>query len=110
MTATILLIAALLCVELPGKWAMKYETPGGTRDGYIDFTVEGEKVTAKIPEGTLKGTFKNGELDVSGETFSAEAGYKAVMKLKGKLEGDELKGNASWDTYQMTFTGKKAEN
>jgi hypothetical protein len=108
MFAILMMLATLLAVDLPGKWNITYQTEGGSRERTLEITQEGDEVTAKTPEGTLKGTFKEGVFEVAGEIFSAEAGFKAVLKLSGKLEGEELKGKASWDQYQMTFTAKKA--
>ena len=46
---------------------------------------------------------------MNGKVCSAEVGYTAELKLNGKVEKDQIAGAAVWDTYEMTFTAKRAE-
>lgn len=109
----LLLLSAALCAADPaGKWEMVWATPGGERRGSMTVTiVDGENVKAELNGGRepIPGKFRDGELTLSGKLYSAEAGSDGLFKLQGKLNGDELKGTASWDEHQMTFTATRAK-
>lgn len=107
----LLLSAGLYAAEIAGKWDMVWSTPGGERKSVLTVTVEGETVRAELSgsKEPIPGTFKDGELKLNGKLFSAEAGMDGEFKLSGKLEGEQLKGSASWEEHQMTFTATKVK-
>ena len=105
----LLLAQAAVAADLNGSWYFVFDTQGGIYESMWTLTVSGDKVTAKQGETVLTGTLRDGKLELSGEFYAAEAGYAAEMKISGKLEGDQLKGDASWDIYEMTFTATRAE-
>ncbi len=107
--ALLVIVQASGAADISGAWALTLDTPGGLRESTMELTVNGKDVTAKMGETTLKGTFVDGKLELAGKMYAAEVGYEADFTLKGTLEGEELKGDATFDIYEMTFTGKKAE-
>lgn len=107
--ALLLLEQTAVAADLNGKWDFVFDTEVGIYESSWTLTVNGDKVTAKQDETVLTGTFRDGKLALSGEFYAAEAGYAAEMKISGKLESDQFKGDASWDVYEMTFTATRAE-
>ncbi len=106
LTAVLALAAAS---EIAGKWDFIFQTPVGERKGALDITAEGTDVTAKMGETVLKGSYQDGKLELKGNVYSSEGGYTAELRITGKVENDQIAGAAVWDTYQMTFSAKRAE-
>ena len=110
---TVLAIALLaqfaLAAGVEGKWSFVFSGEGG--DYPFDFTItgDGDNVVCTSGESELKGSFKDGALDVTGDFYVADAGYSAPLTIKGKLADEKLSGDATWDVYQTTFTATKAE-
>jgi hypothetical protein len=104
-----LLIAPALGAGLDGKWNFVFRSGEGEHNRLIELSVRGENVTAKHGEEVYKGTYHDGTLEITGEHFAMEAGYKATLKLSGKPAGDKIEGTASWGDYQLTFTATRAE-
>jgi hypothetical protein len=107
--ALLVLAQTAIAADLNGKWNFVFETPGGEHRLSMTFTQNGESLTATLEETQLKGTCRDGQFQLAGEYYHEPAGYKAELKLTGKLEGDQLKGDATWDAYQATFTATRAE-
>jgi len=107
--AGLLLAQASARNGIAGKWDFVFLTPVGERKGVLDMTVEGTQVTGKMGETVLKGSYQDGKLELKGNIYSSEGGYSAELKLNGKVENDQIAGTAVWDTYEMTFSAKRAE-
>lgn len=113
MIRRIFLVAVLAVMALPGedpltgKWSMVMETPGGERRAVPVFAVEGETVTGKWDQSEVKGTFKDGQLELEFPLESGEAGYKANFKVSAKLEAGVLKGSWSFSSYSGKLEGKR---
>lgn len=107
LTTALLLAAA--ASEIAGKWDLVFQTPVGERKATLDVTAEGAAVTAKMGDAVLKGTYQDSKLELKGNLYSAEGGYTAELRLIGKLENGQISGDAIWDTYQMSFSAKRAE-
>jgi hypothetical protein len=107
--AILLLSQVAVAADLNGKWNFVFFSENGEHPREIVLTTSGSDVTGKLGEETYKGTLKNGALEMSGEHYAAEAGYKATLKMSGKLEGDTIKGKANWDMYDLTFKATKAK-
>ncbi len=107
--ALLLLTQAAVAADLSGKWNIVFDTSNGEYEFPLTLTVKGENVAATIDGQEMKGTFRGGKLELAGEFFPAVAGYKAELKISGQTEGDQIKGDASWDVYEMTFTATRAE-
>lgn len=107
----LLLVCGLDAAEIAGKWDVVWQTPGGERRSVMTVTTEGDSVKAMLEGGKepIPGTFKDGELKLNGKLFSSEAGFDGAFKLSGKLDGDALKGSASWEEHQMSFSATRAK-
>lgn len=113
MTRRLLLSLMVLAVgcfgedTIAGKWDMTMDTPGGDRKATPSFTLEGEKVGGKWDTSDVKGTFKEGKLELEFPLTSSEAGYQATFKVSAKLEGGVLTGTWAWASYGGKLTGKR---
>lgn len=107
----LIVAGALLGADLSGKWNFVWQTPGGERRSTLTLTEESGKVKAQFPEGKtpVDGTFSDNKLNLAGRLYSSEAGTEGAFRLTGTLEGDQLKGTASWEEHEMTFTARRAE-
>ncbi len=93
--------------DLAGKWRFVLSNYDGDFPRTISLEVEGEKVTGKLGNEMLKGTYKDGQLELSGKHYAGEAGYESTLTLSGKFEGEQLKGDAKWDSYSLTFVATR---
>lgn len=109
LSAALLAVAPLAhASEVDGAWDMVYQTDQGPRTASMTVTTDGENVTAVMGETELSGTYRDGQLELSGEHYAAEAGYTATVTLTAHLEGDELKGEWEWSEYSSTFVATRA--
>lgn len=53
--------------------------------------------------------FKEDVVELSFSLNSAEAGQTATLLIKGKLEGDEIKGTWNWEAHSGTFRARRAD-
>jgi len=107
--ALFLLVGSAIAADINGTWNFAFIYQGSEHPRTMTLTVNGDQVTVKSGEDIMKGTFRNGKLEIAGERFDEEAGYKATFKLSGTLEGDQIKGTATWDTYDLTFTATRVK-
>jgi hypothetical protein len=89
-----------------GKWHFVLETEGGPREADAEFAVADGKVTGKWAGTDVAGTWADGTLDLSFKFNSPEAG-EGTLKIKGKIEGEALKGNWVFEIYSGLFTAKR---
>jgi hypothetical protein len=87
---------------IAGKWDFVLDTEGGERKAPAEFTLDGDNVTGKWGGADVKGTFTDGKLDLSFPFTSDEAG-PGTLGIKGKLDGEALVGDWSFQTYSGTF-------
>ena len=107
--AIFLLSQAAMAADLTGKWSFIFYSDQGEHPRQFVLTQKGSAVEGKLGSESFTGTFQNGELKLEGEHYADEAGYKSLMKITGKLVDGKLKGEASWDTYDLTFTATKTD-
>ncbi len=93
--------------DISGKWHFILNTEGGDRDSQALFKVDGDQVTGKWDTTDVKGTYKDGDLDLAFPLNSEEAGMTATFKVKGKLKDGKLVGNWEFSDYNGTFTATK---
>ncbi len=55
----------------------------------------------------VKGTYKDGALDLAFPYNSDEAGMTATLKMKGKLQDGKLTGNWEFADYSGTFVATR---
>ena len=95
---------------LSGQWTFTMDTPGGTRTQVARFALEGENVGGQWDKSTVKGTFKEGQLELKFPLESVEAGSSGTFTVSGKLAEGKLTGRWSWEAYGGTFTAvRKSE-
>jgi hypothetical protein len=95
--------------DISGKWHFVYNTDGGDREANAVFKLDGNQVSGKWESGTdVKGTYKDGDLDLAFPYNSEEAGMTATLKMKGKLKDGKLVGNWEFADYSGTFTGTRS--
>ncbi len=90
--------------DISGKWHFVFQTDGGDRENDADFKLEGDQVTGKWNSAAVKGTFKDGDLNLAFPYTSDEAGMTATLKLKGKLAAGKLGGTWEYGEYSGAFT------
>lgn len=103
----ILLAQTSLAGEIDGTWHFIFSTDEAEYPREVVITTKGDQAVAKIGEDTFKGAFKDNKLELAGDLYADEAGYTAEFKIKGELAEGKLKGTATWDTYDLTFTATK---
>lgn len=106
-----LIAAVALAQDVNGKWNFVWQTPGGERRSTLSITVENGKASVLFPDAKspLTGTFQDGKLAVTGKLYSAEAGEEGQFHLNGTWNAGELKGSASWQEHEMTFSARRAQ-
>jgi hypothetical protein len=109
MAILVLVSQAALAGEVDGEWSFVFKTEIGDRTPTMTLTTEGDSVNAVAEGLDLAGTFKDGELELSGELFSPDAGYTSTLTVTGKLAGEALVGEWVWDVYTGPFTAERAE-
>ncbi|HLH05044.1 MAG TPA: hypothetical protein VKX25_19910 [Bryobacteraceae bacterium] len=108
-TGLLLLARGPASNDISGKWHFVYQTEAGERENDANFKLDGDQVTGKYGEADVKGTFKDGELDLEFPYNSDEAGMTATLKMKGKLKDGKLTGNWQFADYDGTFVATRVE-
>ena len=93
--------------DISGKWQFVFNTEGGDRESTADFKLDGDQVTGKWNAADVKGTFKDGDLDLAFPYNSEEAGMTATLKMKGKLKEGKLTGTWEFGDHTGAFTGTR---
>ena len=94
--------------DISGKWHFVMETEGGERTNEADFKLAGDQVSGKFASADVKGTFKDGALDLAFPFTSDEAGMTATFKLKGQLKEGKLTGDWQFGDYNGSYTASRA--
>ena len=111
--------AALACLLVPraplaaaedvnGSWHFVLQTDGGPREADASFKVDGAQVTGKFFDAEVKGTYKNGALELSFPFNSPEVG-PGTMNIKGSQASGALSGNWEFAGYTGTFVAKRPQ-
>ena len=93
--------------DISGKWHFIYQTDGGPRENDAVFKVEGDQVAGRYAAADVKGTYKDGDLNLAFPFDSEEAGMKATLKMKGKLKDGKLVGTWEFADYNGDFTATR---
>ncbi len=99
--------AAQAAADISGKWHFTLNTDGGDREQNALFKVAADQVTGKWDTADVKGTYKEGDLDLAFPFTSDEAGMTATFKVKGKLKDGKLVGTWEFGDYSGTLTGTR---
>jgi hypothetical protein len=105
------LSVAAFAADPAGKWDFVFNTPGGDRRNTITITVDKGVAKLTFPESKapIDGAIEGDNVKFSGKLYSAEAGIEGVFKLEGKLNGDTMRGSASWEEHAMTFEARRVK-
>ena len=102
-------VCALLAAGIDGKWRFKFDTPLGERQGVWEIATNGEEVTAKAANKTYRGSFRDGNLQMSATVYSPEGNVTDELKINGKLQGEQISGTAEFGGYTMKFVAGRAD-
>jgi hypothetical protein len=100
---------ALLAADVAGTWLFVMETPGGERRSHVVMQLEGETVTGTWDTQELRGTFRDGRLELSFPFTSGEAELRTTLTVSAALKGDTLSGTWSFGEYGGTFTATRTQ-
>ncbi len=89
---------------ITGKWNFVLDTEGGERRAPAEFDLDGKNVTGNFAGTEVKGTFAEEKLELKFPFESEEVG-KGTLVFKGKVDGDALIGDFSFETEAQTYTG-----
>ncbi|MDQ2711169.1 MAG: hypothetical protein M3Y24_02855 [Acidobacteriota bacterium] len=95
--------------DIIGNWHFTYKTDGGDREMDATFKVDGDQVTGKYGTADVKGTYKDGDLNLAFPFDSEEANMKATLKMKGKMKDGKLVGTWEFADYNGDFTALRAK-
>ncbi len=102
--------ASALDAGVNGVWDFVLITEAGDKPRQVNVSVDGETVTGKSGEQAVTGSFKDGVLTiVLKDFFSSDAGFKADLKLTGKVSGKELAGSWTFGEYSGPLKGARGE-
>jgi hypothetical protein len=87
-----------------GKWNFVLDTEGGERQAPAEFGLDGQNITGTFGPTPVKGTFADKKLELKFHFESDEVG-PGTLVFKGKVEGDALTGDWSFETDAQTYTG-----
>ena len=111
--ATIALVASIIagCASAPpvnGDWDVTLTAAEGSTGFPMTIEASGDQASASGGDSIFSGTWEDGELNLKGEFFVLEAGYSAELDMKIRMDGDRLKGTATWDQFQIDVTGDRS--
>jgi len=97
--------------QLNGNWDFSLDYEGGTYILSLPMVldVKGEKVTGTHGTETFEGTLRDEKLEISGNYYIAEAGYASMLAISAVLEGDQIKGTATWSGYSFAVLATRAK-
>lgn len=105
--AMLAVATAARAADLDGTWRFDLSAAEGEHSFTITLEVDGDEVTGTAGDESFTGTFKDGKLTLSGEHYVGEAGYSALLEITATLEGERLRGNATWDMFEASMTGRR---
>jgi len=110
----VLVFFGLWAAELSGRWHFVFDTEAGVREANMALEVKGQEIVGKVygvdSDETfteVKGTLAGVRVTLEFEYYSADAGYKSVVKIQGTLEGDKITGEWQFDQHSGTFTATR---
>ncbi len=104
-----LLSSIVLAVAIDGDWKVSLTAPEGATYFTMTVAIDGDSATGHVGETVLTGNYVDGNLRLKGDYYVIEAGYTSKLDMTIKLEGDQLKGKATWDMYTADVLGKRPE-
>lgn len=101
---------AAASVDVNGLWNFVLITEVGDKAAKVSVKADGETVSGLAGEQPVSGSFKDGVLIlVMKDFYSPDAGFKADLRLQGKVNGKEIAGSWSFGEYSGPLKGAKGE-
>jgi hypothetical protein len=109
--SALLILAATIGIAAPvdGEWDLSLTAPEGATYFKMTIAIDGEAASGMVGEVAFNGSYKDGNLKLTGDYYVPEAGYNAVLDLDMRLDGEVLTGTATWDMYTADVLGKRSE-
>ena len=109
LACMVLFVAALVAADdVSGSWHFVFQTPGGEREMDASLKVDGGQVTGKFADADVKGTYKEGAMELA-FPFNSSEGGPGTMSIKGSLASGALSGAWEFAGYSGTFTAKRPQ-
>ncbi len=110
-TALISLVAIgnAIAADVDGEWSVAMNSAEGGTVIPMTISIDGEMAKAMVGQDELSGTYRDGELKLTGPLYVPEAGMSATLDMTAKLDGDHLKGTANWDMYTANVLGTRKD-
>lgn len=107
--AATLFIACASAPPVNGNWDLMLMAAEGSTGFPITIEAIGDQASASGGGSDFTGTWEDGELKLAGDFFVPEAGYSAELNMTVRVEGDRLRGIATWDQFEADVTGDRAD-
>jgi len=107
LLVALMLGACASTAPVNGDWDVTLSAAEGQTGFTMNVIVDGENATATAGEHTFEGTYRDGSLRLKGDYYVPEAGYSALLDMEMQLEGDQLRGSATWDQFSARATGSR---
>jgi hypothetical protein len=92
--------------DIDGNWHFIFHTDGGDREYQVSLKVTDGLVSGKLGNFDVKGTFKDGALDLAFPVDVPDAG-SGTLVIKGKLAEGGLTGNWEFSGYSGDFNAAR---
>lgn len=97
-------------VTVNGLWKFILITEIGDKPAEVRVSADGETVTGTAGEQAVTGSFKDGVLSLNiADFYAPEAGFKADLKLQGKVNGSALDGTWNFGEHTGPLKGNRGE-
>ena len=95
--------------SLDGTWVFELTAAEGGHSFEVTLEIDGESITGTVPgDEQLTGTVSDEGFELSGQHYIDQAGYSGALNISGKLDGEEITGDASWEGFPLSLTGRRA--
>jgi hypothetical protein len=109
LACMVLLVATLAAADdVSGSWRFVFQTDGGEREVDASLKVDGGQVTGKFADADVKGTYKDGAIELAIPFNSPDAG-PGTLNIKGSLVSGALSGTWEFVGYSGTFVAKRPQ-
>lgn len=109
LACMVLSVATLAAADdVSGSWRFVFQTDGGEREADASLKVDGGQVTGKFADADVKGTFKDGAIELAFPFTSPDAG-PGTLSIKGSLVSGALSGAWEFAGYSGTFIAKRPQ-
>jgi len=107
--AALLVLGAwrIAAAGVDGDWTLVLTAPEGATEFTMSIAVDGSDVFGRVGDAEFTGTLDGERMRLAGDLFVPEAGYVAPLDLDLRLDGEELRGIATWDVYTANVVGKR---